>query len=61
MEGNPIKSANFFHSSGPFGLDVFYDNNWTDFVSFRDLWSKAVPDMSKTWFDCHAWLPTIPT
>lgn len=57
MEGSPVSTANFDHGSGPFGLDVFGDGEWSDFDEFRSAWTRARAEMHRTWFDCHVWRP----
>ena len=56
-EGLSINFADFSNASGPFGLDVFGDGQWLDFAGFRAAWDACQPEMSRTWFDCHAWRP----
>ena len=57
-EGNHVAHPDFRHASGPFGLDVFYDNAWTDIDGLRAAWIEARPSGARgTWFDCHAWKP----
>ena len=58
LEGHSVESPNFGHASGPFGLDVFGEGNWTDFEGFRRAWTAVQPRRAEgTWFDCHAWKP----
>ena len=57
IEGRPIQSANFHHSSGPFGLDIFGPGEWLDFHAVRPAWTEAATQFHRTWCDCHAWKP----
>jgi FkbM family methyltransferase len=57
LEGRSVKTANFKHASGPFGLDIFGDGEWMDFDSFHVAWKTLQPTFNRTWFDCHAWNP----
>ncbi len=57
MEGLEISWSDFEYTSGPFGLDVFGDGVWSRFDAVRDEWHSRQPEMSRTWFDCHAWRP----
>ena len=56
-EGTQLASHVFFHSSGPFGLDVFDDDRWLTPASVQKAWETASQDFNKAWFDCHAWMP----
>ncbi|WP_428376857.1 FkbM family methyltransferase [Lichenicoccus sp.] len=58
LEGLAIESADFRHGTGPFGLDIFGDGHWSDLDGFKAAWVEARPQMSRTWFDCHAWKPS---
>lgn len=57
IEGRPVPNADFRHSSGPFGLDVF-GNEWLDFDAVRPAWTEAATQFHRTWCDCHAWKPS---
>lgn len=57
LEGIHVRSANFTHASGPFGLDLFSAGDWLDFEEFRQAWSASESQQNRTWFDCHAWKP----
>jgi FkbM family methyltransferase len=57
FEGLHVNSADFTHSSGPFGLDLFAYGGWLGFEEFRERWDAALPETTRTWFDCHAWRP----
>jgi FkbM family methyltransferase len=57
MEGLSVEGVNFNHASGPFGLDLFGDGYWLDFDLFQAAWTEVRPQLSHTWFDCHAWNP----
>ena len=61
MEGDAIEWGDFRHSSGPFGLDLFQDGCWEDFVQIRASWEAAAKLMHRTWFDCHVWQPRSET
>lgn len=56
FEGREVSSANFDHCSGPFGLDLFMANGWTDVETVRRDWPEA-ETFERTWFDCHVWRP----
>ena len=58
LEGLSLEAADFTHGTGPFGLDIFGDGNWSDFDKFKADWVEARPQMSRTWFDCHVWKPS---
>jgi FkbM family methyltransferase len=55
QEGKSIAWPQFSHASGPFGRDL--PGEWVDFARFRIQWEDAQPEYSRTWFDCHAWMP----
>lgn len=55
QEGRQITWPHFSHASGPFGADL--PGAWLDFESFQSAWRAAQPETSRTWFDCHAWMP----
>jgi FkbM family methyltransferase len=55
QEGQQIDWPNFHHSSGPFGQDL-PEGRWQTLEDFKLTWHAARPEMSRTWFDCHAWL-----
>jgi FkbM family methyltransferase len=57
FEGVSVDSPNFAHTSGPFGLDLFAEGEWMDFLRFKDTWHACAPRFGVTWFDCHAWKP----
>lgn len=57
-EGHQVDNPEFSHASGPFGLDVFHDDEWLDLASFETAWIEARPNGARgTWYDCHAWKP----
>ena len=57
-EGLQVEHYDFRQASGPFGRDVFFDNNWLVFDVFQKVWTEAQPTRVRgTWFDCHAWKP----
>ena len=55
FEGKSIQKADFLHSSGPFGLDIFSSGEWLDWEQCIGAWGVAAQRMNTTWFDCHAW------
>ena len=57
-EGRQVARPEFNHASGPFGLDVFYDDDWLGLDAFKAAWIEARPNGARgTWYDCHAWKP----
>jgi FkbM family methyltransferase len=55
QEGRQIDWQKFHHSSGPFGRDL-PAGDWLTLEDFKKAWHAVRPEMSHTWFDCHAWL-----
>ena len=56
-EGLHIKSVNWTHSSGPFGQEL-PETEWLSFEDFKVAYEASRPEYARSWFDCHAWLPT---
>ncbi len=54
-EGRTVDWPVFSHASGPFGRDL--GGEWVDFTTMEALWREAEPQLGRTWFDCHAWMP----
>ena len=59
LEGRQVENPDFFHASGPFGLDVFEVGEWGDLEQFKVVWQNAQVTRSRTWYDCHAWEPSF--
>ena len=57
MEGRPLSTTTFTHSSGPFGLDVFGTGEWMNYETVGPAWTAASAEFNRTWYDCHAWKP----
>ena len=55
LEDSHSEKPDFNDASGP---DLFGYGECVDYDAFRAAGILAVPLMSKTWFDCHAWQPS---
>jgi hypothetical protein len=55
LEDSHSEKPDFNDASGP---DLFGYGECIDYDAFRAAGILAVPLMSKTWFDCHAWQPS---
>jgi len=56
-EGLYTDSFTFIDSSGPFGRDIFTDDNWLSPEGVTAAWNDVRGLYWRTWFDCHAWRP----
>ena len=55
-EGRSVPSRTWSHSSGPFGTEL-PPGKWLDFSEFQRVYTSVQDQRSRTWFDCHAWMP----
>jgi len=58
LEGRNVGNYEFTHASGPFGLDVFRNNNWESLPQLATTWKNCTSANAHTWYDCHAWKPS---
>ena len=58
MEGDRIHTVDWTHTSGPFGRELS-GSHWLDFDQFVEAWEHSKPQLNRTWFDCHAWMPVV--
>ena len=56
-EGRTIEPPPWAHSSGPFGTEL-PDGDWLKFSEFYRVFADVQDQRSRTWFDCHAWMPS---
>lgn len=57
VEGCPVTSQNWTHSSGPFGREL-PPGKWLSLKQFNTTYASVQDQRSRTWFDCHAWMPS---
>lgn len=57
-EGLTIERRDWVDSSGPFGTEL-PPGDWLSFGELVRAYHHAQGERSRTWFDCHAWMPRI--
>lgn len=61
LEGQHVPDTNHMHGSGLFGREL-PGQRWFDFQETMNLYDaihrlRAVPEILRSWYDCHAWMP----